>query len=451
MNRFLERLKGPHQLSMVLIGYIFIAAAAALICNTVVSSGLNAAAGLLTDRKNYYQKHMDATVEDFRSYVEANEIRIGDSEKIGQWNSDNWYVFLMVYKEDEIYYNSMYSDLQLVQNELKEEIPGTKYTFFYRHDNSLRYKVSFADGQGEILIRAYFEARFQTLLLLFSMGFSACCFILVFLILFQKKLRYISQIEKGIKILESGGLEYRIPEKGHDELHSLAQSINQMRDTLQEEIQSKDEIQRENNEMVTSLSHDIRTPLTSVLFYLDLIADKKYGEDQLEVYTQKAKEQAYHMKELMDDLFGYAYIMGKEQVLRLERYDGVELIGQLMEDLAERLREKGYQVKTDFEVKMQFSIMADAYQLKRVFDNLGSNIEKYAILEEPAVFSVSLKQSALEVVQQNAIRECMSGCPSGYGIGMKTSRKIVEKHGGSMKFSSENYHFKIKITFPVLY
>ena len=83
-----------------------------------------------------------------------------------------------------------------------------------------------------------------------------------------------------------------------------------MSESLHKEIEEKDRIEKERSEIVTALSHDIRTPLTSVLFYLDLITAGKCTADESVLYMEKAKRQAYHMKNLMDDLFSYSYATG---------------------------------------------------------------------------------------------------------------------------------------------
>lgn len=327
MINFLKKMANPTRLSLATLYDVVIAAAAAFLCYVAVTNAMGLLAGMMTDQKNYYERHTKLLAEEFQDFVTENHVEIGDGETIGDWNSENWYVFLTVYQRERVYYNTMDRDNEKLKTELKDEHPGFQYGYLYRHGTAVTYPVKFADGDGEILIRAYFEARFRTLILVLGAGLSAVCFVVVFLVLLQKKLAYIRQIEKGIHILETGSRGYVIPLKGRDELYSLADSINQMSESLHKEIEEKDRIEKERSEIVTALSHDIRTPLTSVLFYLDLITAGKCTADESVLYMEKAKRQAYHMKNLMDDLFSYSYATGDRFSLKNEEYDGNELFG----------------------------------------------------------------------------------------------------------------------------
>lgn len=448
MSKILERLKNPSRLSMAMLYYVMIAAASAFICYVAVTNGLGFLTGILTDQKNYYERHTGMMAEEFQEFVTEHELSIQDEEAIREWNYENWFVFLTVYREDRVYYNTMDRDSQKLKNELKEEYPVLPHGYMNRRGAKVSYPVEFADGSGQIMVRAYFEARFKTLILVLGASVSAVCFVMVFLFLLRRKLHYITQIEKGIHILEAGKADYRIPLKGRDELYSLADSINQMSDSLREEIDEKDRIQRERSEMVTALSHDIRTPLTSVLFYLDLVADGKCEPDQIAGYTEKAKRQAYHMKNLMDDLFSYSYACKDPKSVKYEEYDGNELFGQLLGELADSLEERGFETDIRYEIEEPFLVEADAVQLKRVFDNLGTNIEKYARRPGTVTFRLELEDGCVCLFQENPIREKEIEVES-YGIGVRASKQMIERMGGSYSCGSHDYRYTTWIRLPV--
>lgn len=437
MNRLRDELRSPSRLSLAVLYYVILSALAAFLCQAVVFNGLNALVGSLMDHKNYYQRHINSVVEDFRDYITDNDVGIRDMEKIENWNYDNWYVFLTVYRDGKVYYNTMDRGSREMQ-----------IGYAYRHDKTMSYPVEFADAQGEIVVRAYFEVKYRTLIQIFSAGVTSACFVMVFLLLLRRKLRYITQIEKGLGILENGSLEYRIPEQGKDELYSLAHTINQMSDSLHREMEQKDRIQKERDEMLTSLSHDIRTPLTSVLFYLDMVTDKKCPQEQAELFMQKAKRQAYHMKDLMDDLFAYSYAVWEGAPEKGEAYDGNELMGQLIGDLIDSLEERGFKTKFCYEVEEPFWMEADVSQLKRVFGNLGTNIGKYARKDGIVEFKFRLEDDSMRFIQENPMYEEEIEVES-YGIGIKASEKIIEKMGGKFTYGSQNYRFYVNISLPV--
>lgn len=447
MINFLKKMANPTRLSLATLYDVVIAAAAAFLCYVAVTNAMGLLAGMMTDQKNYYERHTKLLAEEFQDFVTENHVEIGDGETIGDWNSENWYVFLTVYQRDRIYYNTMDRDNEKLKTELKDEHPGFQYGYLYRHGTAVTYPVKFADGDGEILIRAYFEARFRTLILVLGAGMSAVCFVVVFLVLLQKKLAYIRQIEKGIHILETGSRGYEIPLKGRDELYSLADSINQMSESLHKEIEEKDRIEKERSEIVTALSHDIRTPLTSVLFYLDLITAGKCTADESVLYMEKAKRQAYHMKNLMDDLFSYSYATGDRFSLKNEEYDGNELFGQLIGDLTESLEEHGFRTEVRYEIETPFAVETDVVQLKRVLNNIGTNIEKYARRDGIVSVEVRLSDGFVCLNIENPIRDEEIEVES-YGIGVKASEQMIEKMGGSFSYESHDYRYHTSMKLP---
>lgn len=439
----------PSRLSLAMLYDVVIAAAFAFLCFLAITNALGFVAGMMTDQKNYYLKHTKAIASEFQDYVTENHVSIKDEDSIGDWNYENWYVFLTVYQEDRIYYNTMDRDDEKLKYELKDEYPVLKYRYANKQEDNLTYPVEFADGKGRVVIRAYFEAKFQTLILVAGVGLSALLFVLAFLLLLQRKLVYIQQIEKGIHVLESGSKEYEIPLKGRDELYSLAESINQMSRSLHQEITEKERLEKERREMVTALSHDIRTPLTSVLFYLDLITDGKCGGKEASNYMEKAKRQAYHMKNLMDDLFTYSYATGGHFSLKMEEYDGNELFGQLIGDLTEALEERGFKACVTYGIGEPFSMITDVAQLMRVFNNIRTNVGKYACRSGTVAVSVSLLEGFAVMTVENPIREEEIQVES-YGIGVRASEQLIARMGGSFTYGSRDYRYYTCMKLPVL-
>lgn len=439
----------PPRLSMAMLYYVVIAAVAAFLSFMAVTNALGFMAGLMTDQKNYYLSHIKTIAGEFQDYVNENQVSIEDEDAIGDWNYENWYVFLAVYKDNRIYYSTMDRDDEKLKYELKEEYPVLKNRYANVRSDSLTYPVQFADGKGEVVIRAYFEAKFQTLILVMGAGLSALIFVLVFLLLLQRKLLYIRQIEKGIHILEEGSKRYEIPLKGRDELYSLAVSINQMSSSLHQEITKKERLEKERNEMVTALSHDIRTPLTSVLFYLDLITAGRCEEKEAVNYMEKAKRQAYHMKNLMDDLFLYSYAMGDHFTLKMEEYDGNELFGQLIGDMTEALEERGFNAKVSYGIDAPFNIVTDVAQLMRVFNNIRTNVRKYSCKSGMVSVSITLAKGFVIMNVENPIREEEIEVES-YGIGVRASEQLIARMGGRFTYGSRDYRYYTCMRLPVV-
>ena len=105
-----------------------------------------------------------------------------------------------------------------------------------------------------------------------ELGVSVLLFLFIFLYFLHRKIRYVHQLEEEVKILEVGGMDNQITEKGGDELSELAFGLEQMRLSLNENIREKEEIMEVNNRLVTGMAHDLRTPLTALLLYTELLS-----------------------------------------------------------------------------------------------------------------------------------------------------------------------------------
>lgn len=125
--------------------------------------------------------------------------------------------------------------------------------------------------------------------------------IFVLILLLQKKFSYIIQISSIVEEMESGNLFQRIPIEGEDELSDLALSINHLAEAMSYNLNRSEQITQERFETIAVLSHDLRTPLTSVMSYLQFIRDGQYSnEDQLHLYAERAYDKANRIKEMSD-------------------------------------------------------------------------------------------------------------------------------------------------------
>lgn len=282
-----------------------------------------------------------------------------------------------------------------------------------------------------------------------------CIFMLIyFMALLGRKIRYINEIQKGIQIIEGGSMDYTIPIRGKDELASLAKSINEMRQALDSEIKSKEKTKRENQQLITAVSHDIRTPLTSIICYLELIQDDRVRDPIKEkAYLGTALEKAHQIKGLVNSLFEHALSDNPEISFDFETINGNLLISQLIEEISFSLHDEGFQLILDNRVREDFSLIVDLKQIRRVFDNLVSNILKYADHEEPIEFELILNQNECCFIQRNKTKSHfkISGeLPvDSNGIGIDTCRRIIQRHLGRLNCYQLNRLFKVELSLPI--
>lgn len=312
----------------------------------------------------------------------------------------------------------------------------------------MAFLTGFVSGGASSIVLSFFisdNGISQATVRIISYLVTISVMTLVFLKLFHKKIRYIHTLEHGIEIMEGGGLEYPIPVEGDDELTSLAIQLNAMRRALQKQISEREAAIQENYEMVTAISHDIRTPLTSVICYLDLIKDHKVTTaEQAGAYINIALEKAYQIKDLTGDLFSHSVAENEEVHFHYQLLNGNELLSQVLSESVFLLEEKGFSVQVKDSIQEAFAINVDIHQFRRVFDNLCSNALKYADPNDPICFDVMLDEDSLRVIQTNQIKK--KNDSESFGIGLKTCEKIADRHQGTFKAWIEKNEFVAILT-----
>lgn len=151
-------------------------------------------------------------------------------------------------------------------------------------------------------------------------------FIMLVLLGIRRKMKYIRKLGDEVEILEGGSLDYEITVKGKDELARLAESVESMRKAFNRMITQETEMIHENQRIVTEMSHDLRTPVTSIMLYTEILKKGKYkDEKQLLEYIEKIDRKAHAMKQLTENLFEYSLVTGENEI-ELEKAEQYEVI-----------------------------------------------------------------------------------------------------------------------------
>lgn len=273
-------------------------------------------------------------------------------------------------------------------------------------------------------------------------------FFAFFLLFIGQKIAYILSINKGVQILKGGDLTFRIECSGDDELSELADTINSFAEALEGYRQNEDRMKKEKEALIRSLSHDIRTPLTAIISYTDFIKNKKYDSDEkLESYIQVIQNKAYQIQELTDLLLN----AGKREDEALEEtiLKGELLFEQFISELEGALEDKDFQVDVEQFELGDFKTRVNVQDMTRIFDNLYSNIIKYADPQEKIGLQVFLEEGYVTVIQTNRIKDKKTKGTQSYGIGLKNIEQIVRKYEGRINIMSDPKHYKIEIKIKV--
>ncbi|SDQ33605.1 two-component sensor histidine kinase [Carnobacterium viridans] len=265
----------------------------------------------------------------------------------------------------------------------------------------------------------------------------------------------LNHIISELHYIAEGHYEHRITTDFGGDMEKVVESIHVLVDSTVQAMEDERQIEQSKDELITNVSHDIRTPLTSIIGYLGLIEERRYqNEEELLKYTHTAYTKAKQMKVLVEDLFEYTKVRQTTTPLNLSEFDMVQLLEQLVADFELEAEKKNMviEVVTSYEsVQME----ADTEKLVRVFNNLISNALKYGkggkkvFIEvqktgKEAIISVNndgqpIPQKSLDQLFDRFYRveESRSQETGGTGLGLAIAQSIVALHGGYIYASSD--------------
>lgn len=270
-----------------------------------------------------------------------------------------------------------------------------------------------------------------------SIAISVGFFVILFLILFGERISYIRAIINGVDSLRKGDLNSRVAISGNNELTRLAEAVNYLSDSEKQIKAREQKIAAEKEALIRSLSHDIRTPLTSVISYAELLCEKNFTVEERQEYLSLILKKSNQIKELTEILLDG----GKRQV---EFFENAHLLmEQLAEEFAEVL-EDDFPVSVDLSGLSPFSGNFDVKELQRIFDNLTSNIQKYADKNSTVLLAFFSAENGLVITQKNAVRAKQTSTES-YQVGLNSIRRIAQNYEGTVKIDLTDAEFSIAI------
>lgn len=292
-----------------------------------------------------------------------------------------------------------------------------------------------------------------TLLLVLGMIFIA--FMSIYILLFtRKEMLYIDQITEALQNISEDNLETNIPIKTNDEFGNLARTVNSMSSKLNALIKEERTWEKSKNELITNVSHDLRTPLTSVLGYLQLISNKKYTDEaQLKHYVDIAYNKCSNLKLLIDELFEYSKLSNKELKINKVKLKLSELLEQVLLGFIPIFNEASMEYRTAFS-NNKIIVDADPILMARLFENIINNSIKYGkagkyidieLLAEgnEAVvrftnYGEAIPEEDLPYIFERLYRaeKSRSNNKSGSGLGLAIVKSIVDIHKGKVTVSS---------------
>ena len=283
--------------------------------------------------------------------------------------------------------------------------------------------------------------------ILLAAGISS--FVVFFGLMTKNKSAYISYICEGVGRLADDTEGGVIEEKGGDELERISASINKMSRELNEKRRRERELEAQRSELITNVSHDLRSPLTSIMGYVRLLKENGCSdEEKFSEYIEVTDRRLQGLKKLVDELFELTKLDAPDLTMNFENGDASGIVKQFGFEMGAILEQKDLSLECDLD-DQPFGMMLDCERLARVFQNLFANAAKYAQPHTVVRLGSRISGSEMQITLSNRIadgetvdtasmfdrfykQDRSRTDSSGAGLGLAIAKRIVELHGGSI-------------------
>ena len=272
------------------------------------------------------------------------------------------------------------------------------------------------------------------------------------------------RIVAALQKMRGGDLSFRLTDMPEGVFAAMAEDINSLGDGMQAAVQNEIRAERMKTELITNVSHDLKTPLTSILSYSDLLLQLELTPEEANDYAKIIHQKGLRLKNLTSDLFDISKVRSGVEQMNCERLDAATLVRQALAEQEKAIQASGLALKVTLPEK-ELPIRADGRKMSRVLENLIGNCVKYS-LHGTRVF-ISLAecdgQAVLEVkntanyemdfapdeITERFVRGDAARSTEGSGLGLAIAKSYTEACGGAFEVTVDGDLFKVRISFPV--
>lgn len=280
-----------------------------------------------------------------------------------------------------------------------------------------------------------------------------------------RELATLDQIVEGVTIMKESDQAYAIPVMGDGRIAKMAQDINSLhrdqREMVREAVDKELKSERLKTELITNVSHDLRTPLTSIITYIDLMKNEDLTEQERKDYLDVLEKKAQRLKKLTDDLFDAAKASSQNMDVDLKDLDLVALVKQGLGEFEEKLEAKNIEIRLEAKTT-PVMVRADGNHLWRVLENLLGNVAKYALPESRVYIDVLKDTHTGSIVIKNVSEEPLnidadtlmerftrgdvSRYTEGSGLGLAIAKDLMHLQKGDLNLFIDGDFFKATCT-----
>ena len=374
----------------------------------------------------------ESIVSELETYVEENRLRPESRKELWRWCRKGE-VDIEVFVDGHLVFSSIF-DVNNKQYNMEES----------EREKEKARQVRFGDVQADVVFYPYYhmydKARaveiVATILLFFA----------IIVIGVRKEIEYIHLITEEIQVLEGGDLTREITVRGDDEITTLAESVNEFRESMLNQMAMIEQLEKSNRRTLAEIAHDLRTPLTSLIMYLDFAQKEIEGrEPTAELYLTRAGEKSVRLKNLLDENYCYT-TMQDYFLMEKTKEPAYEVLRGFMGDINSGLEREGFFVRSEISFgHSEILVQRDA--VARVFGNLMSNIIKYASKEDEVLVCCEEQDKFVVVTAVNKVRVFEGEKPESTGFGSRISKRLMEEMSGDYSTEESDGTFTTTLRF----
>ncbi|MGN0706458.1 MAG: histidine kinase dimerization/phospho-acceptor domain-containing protein [Faecalibacterium sp.] len=385
------------------------------------------------------EKEVLRQAQTFQKYITARNISSTDAGALTRWVEKHRFTLLEVYRDGTLIYTSVSrGDWEMRKGDNQQP-----------HFQRLPYySVEFADGPAQVM----FYCNASALYYAWGSGIFLVVCVALFLALFlmgcRRIVRYLSLLISEIQAMEGGDLEHPITMQGQNELTVLAQCLDSMRLTLRRQQQQEAEAEAQMKTLITEMSHDLRTPLTTMLLYTEILRKHTYETDaQRDGYLAVLDTKAHQLKQLSDNLFEYALVTRDTAVALDAPAHFSQIFEEPLAELVDTLQQRGFSCVLELGSEDRL-LQVNALYIRRILDNIGSNLLKYADPSQPILVRYLRENERVGLCFENRTLPCRTEKKSAH-VGLVSIQTMMEKMHAESHVEQKPNTFCITLLFPV--
>lgn len=389
-----------------------------------------------------------ANMTNFSSYVSTDAVGTADIRKLTKWLKANKGIYLCIIDpaSGAIIYESGWEMDDVLT--VTDDAGSASDQVVMDGNGTIEWTQAFTDGTYRVSLTDYTETRRYGLVTFISLLIAVVAFFAINTLYIIRITHRIKTLSDEVFSIENGQNERPITDKGNDEIGMLADTVDNMRHALINKSRKEKEAWSANNELITAMSHDIRTPLTSLIGYLDILKNKDTtDEGTRDEYIAHCADKAAQLRTLSDKLFEYFLVFGSETVTtRLETFAAAEVFPQILGEHQEELELNGFSVESSL-APLSGSVTVDVNYLSRLFNNLFANIVKHGSTTRPVTITLTTENGMIMITLENGIKPEALKTDSN-SIGLKTCKKICESLKGTLTTGIASGVFTVTVSLP---